>query len=119
MKIHHLTVIVVSMMFVVGCSDKKPSEQHIIEFPSSEGTSYLDASRSVIFNQNWMHEGESGTTINGKTTVVMTGSSEGKKVYFTLPPASLKTSTLEVTTEAGFPLRPEQILGLVQEEYNK
>ena len=119
MKIHNLVVIMASLILIVGCSVQTPAEQNIIQFPTSEGTSYLDASREVIYNQNWTHVRESGTTTNGETTVVMIGSSEGKNVYFTLPPAKSKTSMLEVKTEVGFPLQPEQILELVKEEYNK
>ena len=120
-KLKNLMIIgcVILLTLFVGCSNQSATKDNKIYIATSEGRSYLDACRKVMFDQNWKHVKESGTTINGETTIVMIGSSEGKKVYFTLPPAKSKTSSLEVTTEAGFPLQPAQVLELVNEEYNK
>ena len=120
MKIHKLTILMTSLILIIGCASKSHTDGNRIIIPSSEGTSYLDASREVILNQNWTHLGETGRTTNGVTIVTITGgSAEGKKVYFTLQDEESDKSSLAVVTESDFPMPQEQILALVTKEHDK
>lgn len=123
MKPVHLAMIA-AVAILAGCSTRMPHATNRIIFSPSEGTSYLDASRSVIESQGWRlvsEHGSSTRTSEAAEEVTITGQTpEGKKVFFTVQgTAALKSTHLEVTTDDGFPLSPAEIVDLVKNQHRK